>query len=201
MPDRRTDNKIKLISVESPYNARTPWTQLRNIQYAILCNTHAASLGDATWTPHICNTQVVKFGYNSYIGDTYGDFIVTFFGKNVCKYYLSRNETLRITNSVRQTHIDKVICYTDFGVSGGMRSAIVAAKMKNITVEERKLPNDLMKEVYGQSFVSTIIPTLTFTGTNTLMGYGLYKLINKKKEFGIKALMSSGLYKLCKIIK
>lgn len=71
-----SEDKVKLVSVESPYNALTPWNQLRNIQYAILANCHAASLGDATWTPHIANTQIVKFGHNTYVGDTYGELLL-----------------------------------------------------------------------------------------------------------------------------
>jgi len=173
-------NKIvKLVSVESPYNAIFPWTQLRNIQYAILANTHAASLGDATWTPHICNTQIVKFGCNTYIGDTVGELLLRFFGKNIIKYSLGRDETLRITNSVRQTHVDKVVCYTDFGISGGMQSAIDAAKLSNTPVEKRKLPPDLKKEVFGQSITSTIIPVSKFTCTFGFMMYGLYHLLHK----------------------
>ena len=177
------NNQIKFVSVESPYNAFTPWMQLRNIQYAILANTHAASLGDATWTPHICNTQIVKFGYNTYIGDTYGELLLRCFGKNIYKYDIGRDETLKITNYIRQTHIDKVVCYTDFGTSSGMQSAINAAQLKNIPVENRKLPNDLMQEVYGQSFSSTIFPTIQFTSIYGLSCYGLYNFIKKIKKF------------------
>ena len=182
MTNKMTNKTVKLVSVESPYNTLLPWTQLRNIQYAILANTHAASFGDATWTPHICNTQVVKFGLNTYIGDTFGGLLLHTFGENIYKYNLSRDDTLRITNSIRQTHVDKVICYTDFGISGGMKSAIDAAKSKNIPVEERKLPPDLMKEVFGQSFASTVIPTLKFICTGGFMGYGLYHFLRKIKR-------------------
>lgn len=171
---------ISFVSVESPYNALLPWTQLRNIQYAILANTHAASLGDATWTPHLCNTQITKFGVNGYIGDSYASFLLSCFGNNIYKYALGREKTLDITNATRVKHMDKIICYIDFGISSGMQSAIDVANEAGIPVEQRKLPPDLMKEVFGQSFMSTVLPitkTVLFYG---LMGYGVTALLRKK---------------------
>lgn len=175
-------NKTKLVSVESPYNAYTPWNQLRNIQYAILANTHAASKEDATWTPHICNTQYVKFGFNSYIGDTYGTMMLKFFGKDFYKYSIGLKRTMEVTNDIRRSKVDKVICYTDFGISRGMQSAIDTAKEVGIEVEERKLPKDLMKDVYGQSFSSTFFPTAKFGVSSGLMLYGAYNLLKKLKR-------------------
>lgn len=177
------EKKIEFIAVESPYNAVLPWNQLRNIQYAILANTHAASFKDAaTWTPHICNTQIVKFGYNTYIGDTYGTFLMKL-SKNLLKYYIGREDTLRITNGVRQTHIDRIVCYTDFGISSGMKSAIDVANANNIPVEMRKLPPELLKEVFGQSFLSTILPTVTFIIPKVLMCIGLYYVVKSNSLF------------------
>ena len=171
---------FQLVSVESPYNAISPWKQLRNIQYAILANTHAASLErDVTWTPHICNTQIVKFGYNAYIGDTFGNIILGTFNQNVCKYWLGRDETLKRTNAIRQSHIDKVVCYTDFGISNGMQSAIDAANSKGVPVEMRKLPLYLKKEIIGQSFASTAIPITKFSLTTGLAWYGFLQLFKK----------------------
>lgn len=60
---------VKLVSVESPFNTKYSWICLGNIQYAILTNTHEASLGDVTWAPHLTNTQFVKLGYNNYVSD------------------------------------------------------------------------------------------------------------------------------------
>ena len=168
---------IKFVAVESPYNALMPWTQIRNIQYAVLSNTHAASFRDsATWTPHICNTQIVKFGINTYIGDTYGDILINF-SKNLLKYDIGRDDTIRITNSVRKTHIDKIICYTDFGISSGMKSAIQVAKDNNIPIEMRNLPKDMLCEVFGQSIASTIVPIIVFVVPKLLMCVGIWHLI------------------------
>lgn len=187
----------KLVSVESPYNAYTPWTQKRNIQYAILANTHAASFrdlqednslipdqGSGTYIPHICNTQVVKYGYNFYIGDTFGELLLSIFGSDQYKYNVSREDTLRITNNVRQQKVDEVILYTDLGVSSGMKTAIKAAEEKGIPVIERKLPPDLMKEVIGQSFSSTIFPLFGYTVSYGCIGYTFYNLAKKIFRFG-----------------
>jgi hypothetical protein len=167
-----------LVSVETPYNSIYPWYQIRNIQYAIQCNTHASSLGDVTWTPHICNTQFVKFGFNNYISDSLSTF---FLSKMDDKYFLGRDETLKRTNQIRQTKIDKVICYTDYGISLGMTSAIETAKNGNIPIEYRKLPNDMKKEIFCESFQSTILPILKNGGIFSLATYGLLKIIRKGK--------------------
>ncbi len=63
-----------------------------------------------------------------------------------------------------------------------MQSAIDAASQKGIIVKKRKLPKDLMKDVFGQSFLSTAIPITKFSTTTGLMCYGLYHLIKKVKR-------------------
>ena len=45
-----------LVSVESPYTASNWFRFQQHLQYGVLCNKHAASLGDATFAPHLCNT-------------------------------------------------------------------------------------------------------------------------------------------------
>ena len=160
----------KLVSVESPFNATWPHIQLRNIQYAILANTHAASLGEVTWTPHICNTQYVKWGMNGYISDTLGQL---FSAKLGAKYFIGRDRTLDLTNRIRQTKVDKVICYTDYGISSGMQSAIDVATKSGTTIEYRTLPDDLKNEIFGESFISTAVP---ITKWGVLSGVALYGL-------------------------
>ena len=169
----------RLVSVETPYNSKYPWYQKRNIQYAIQCNTHAASLGDVTWTPHLCNTQFVKFGMNNYISDTVSSFVLEKMDKTNKKYFIGREETLRLTNMTRQTKIDSVICYTDFGISSGMKSAIQAAKLANIPVEYRTLPEDLKKDIFTQSYSSTITPLAKIGSLNGLAIYGIFKLFRR----------------------
>ena len=160
MEETGVSSKIpRLVSVESPYNNIYPWYHIRNIQYAIQCNTHASSLGDVTWTPHIYNTQFVKYGYNYYISDTWSYYLTKVDNTNG-KYFIGREETLKRTNIIRQTKIDSVVCYTDYGISSGMKEAIKAAEEKNINVEYRTLPNDMKQEIFGESFMSTVMPLI-----------------------------------------
>lgn len=170
-----------LVSVESPYNSLNPLKLIRNRQYAIFANTHAASLGDVTWTPHICNTQVVKWGLNGYVGDTIGEAVRRVVPDSTAKYDVGREETLHRTNLIRQQKIDKVVCYTDFGISSGMRGAIVAANAAGVPVERRKLPEDLRREVFMESFASTAVPATKFALTTGSVLYAIYR-------FGRKAL-------------
>ena len=168
---------VILVSVESPFNAYLPWKLLRNIQYAIQANKHAAYLGDVTWTPHICNTQFVKWGFNSYIGDSIGQLANRLTRNRVEKYAIGREQTLINTNAVRASHVNKIVCYTDFGVSSGMRSAIDIGEKNGVEVEYRKLPKDMMSEVFGQSFKSTFIPILIMLAKYGLLSYGFYRLM------------------------
>ena len=171
----------QLISVESPYNSIYPWLQRRNIQYAIQCNTHAASLGDVTWTPHIVNTQFVKFGFNGYVSDSLSTFLFTPKGLKLDKYFIGRDETLKRTNEIRQTKIDKVVCYTDYGISNGMQGAIEAAKKANVPIEYRKLPKDMKKDIFGESVQSTLLPVVKSITTFSLSFYGLKCLLKRFK--------------------
>ena len=172
--------KVLLVSIESPYNALTPWKHYRNIQYAILANKHAASLEEVTWTPHICNTQFVKWGFNGYIGDTYGDLLSKTTGFD--KYAIGRDRTLELTHKIRANKVDKVVLYTDFGISSGMREAEKVANYNGVPVEYRKLPPDLMKEVFYQSAMSTVIPALKFVVMKGLLMYGAYKLVSGTRQ-------------------
>jgi len=145
-----------------------------------MCNTHAASLGDVTWTPHLCNTQYVKTGINGYISDTLSTIVLSIMGTSDRKYYLGRDETLRRTNMIRDTKIDKVICYTDYGVSSGMREAInVAENNPNVDIIYRSLPNDLKKEIFGESFLSTFVPLAKTGSILGLATYGAMKLLRR----------------------
>jgi len=152
---------MKFVSVESPFNSKYPWIVYRNIQYAIQANTHA-SFTDVTWTPHIVNTQYVKFGMDGYISDFWAIFLSTLLTKSDKKYFIGRDETLNRTNEIRRTKIDKIICYTDYGISSGMQQAIDIATECNIPIEYRTLPYELKKDIFGESFISTIVPIAKF---------------------------------------
>ena len=172
---------VQFVSVESPYNAIWPWTQWRNIQYAIMCNFHAASKGDATYAPHLCNTQVTKFGFNGYVGDSIAAILLQL---GCCTsphatYAVTRNDTLRITNEARTRKMDKIVLYVDFGKSNGMQSAEMAARESGVPVEERTLPPELMSEVFGQSLASTALPLLKIATINSLVAIGVRAILKR----------------------
>lgn len=171
---------IKFVSIETPYYSFNPMTLYRNIQYAIQANTHATlSKEYATWAPHLCNTQFVLFGLNGYVGDNLSCIIPNLLKND--NYGIGGEKDLDAINEARVKHMDKLLVYTDFGISTGMRSAINAAERHNITVEYRKLPPESMKHVFGQSIMSTAIPVIKTMGTAFLTGYGLINLMKKMR--------------------
>ena len=172
-------NKPKFVSIETPYNSIYPWYQIRNYQYAIQCNTHASSLGDVTWTPHLCNTQFVKLGYNSYISDSLSTFVLSKMDKTNRKYFLGRDETIKVTNEIRKTKMDAVVCYTDYGISSGMNEAIKTAEKNKIPVIYRRLPEDLKKEIFTESIGSSSLPVFTRGAIYGFALYGLLKVIRR----------------------
>lgn len=174
--------KFVLVSVESPYNASNPFKLVRNIQYAILCNTVEASRGHATWAPHVCNTQVVASGVNAYFGDTLADWLASLplVGSTVAaKYAIGRERTLQITNEARRLKCDAVVCYVDFGISSGMLRAIDVAKANNICVIKRTLPKDAMSQVFGQSVKATLVPVVMTLAWLVPCIYGCVKFVNQ----------------------
>ena len=176
----RREEAVRFVSVESPYNASNPVTLLRNIQYAALCNTHAASLKDATWAPHLCNTQVVYCGIRAYIGDTFSAFLFStglFKNTPAATYSIGRDETLRVTNEVRKTRCDAVVCYTDYGMTDGMRSAAHAAQKAGVRVIERHLPPELKRHVIGESVASTVVPFGVALALTSTCGVGTYTML------------------------
>jgi hypothetical protein len=171
-------NNIKFVSIETPYNSIYPWKVIRNIQYAIQANKHATlSKKYATWVPHLCNTQFVILGMNGYIGDSIGSYFLKLFPNS--SYGIGREKTLEITNNIRGKKIDKILVYDDFGISSGMQTAIDIAEKNDIPIEYRKLPKNMLKNVFGQSFQSTFIPITFFSCNITLSCYGLFNILKK----------------------
>lgn len=174
------EQNVRFVSVESPYNALNPVTLLRNRQYAALCNTHAASFKDATWAPHLCNTQVVYYGIVAFIGDTFSAFLFStglFKNTPASTYSIGRDETLRVTNAVRATKCDAVICYTDYGMTNGMELAAIAARNAGVRVIERRLPLELKRHVIGESIASTVVPCGIALVLTSTCGVGTYTML------------------------
>ena len=175
-----SDRMRVFVSVETPYNSFYPWILARNIQYGIMCNTVEASHGHATWAPHLCNTQAVVFGMRMFFGDSLCTLLLglNYFETAAAKYVIGRQRTLDTTNLARKVKCDAVVCFTDFGISSGMQSAIDAAEAAHVPVHYKQLPEDAMKHVLGQSFLSTVLPVATTCGAAaayTFSGIQLWK--------------------------
>ena len=170
----------ELVVVETPYSAPDPFRFVRNLQYMILCNYYANFLYGNTWVPQMCNTQFAFCGLSGYIGDMLGAMLLPFVPAEYARFDKDRATTLQSTNLVRQSpRIDRVVAFTDFGVSNGMKSGMDAARAAGKPITELKLPQELKRHVLGQSFVSTAVP-LTVSGF--IVGpwmYGVWKLARR----------------------
>ena len=62
-----------------------------------------------------------------------------------------------------------------------MKSAMDAADKGNIPVEYRNLPNDLRREIFGQSLKSTLFPLSKDLSVMGLAAYGLYTLLKLRR--------------------
>ena len=176
--------KKVLVSVESPFSAPNWFRFQQHKQYAVLCNKHAVSLGYATFTPHLCNTQVVFYGVQAYIGDFVANtLLATNLFSNAKTYSIGREKTLEVTNLARIQSCQKVMVYRDFGVSAGMQSAIDEARRHNIDVEYTDLPPDLMRHVVGKSPGSSLVGTASMTPQAITIGLVARSLFRWAKRF------------------
>jgi len=170
----------KLFSIETPFNSDYPWIVRRNIQYGIQANKDACQSLNATWVPQLSNTQVVKWGLDGYLGDSFAACAVKLLPKSwTQKYGIGREKTLEVTNDIRKTKVDKVLVYRDFGISSGMKSAIKVAEENGVEIEYRNLPKDKLNNVIGQSFMSTFVPLSKLGISSSLITYGLFNVIKK----------------------
>ena len=132
----KTTKKPDAVSIESPYNNKDPKILKRNINYAILSLKDATrNYGNAAYASHLLNTQYVENGEHRYIDDDTED-----------KYDCDRETVIEITNTFRRM-MDKIVFYIDFGYSSGMLAAVRFAKEHKIPIEERTLPEEMLKEV------------------------------------------------------
>ena len=61
-------------------------------------------------------------------------------------------------DAVRRLKIDRVVRYTDFGVSPGMRLTAARLHRSTVPVTDTRLPPELLRHVYGMSAASTLPP-------------------------------------------
>ena len=109
---------MKLVIIESPYNANTPAGIHNNILYARLCIRHSLSLEEAPIASHLLYTQ------SKILRDKVPEERI--WGMN------AGHAWLRVA--------DLVAVYTDRGISNGMDRGITKAEEAHIVVEYRTLP-------------------------------------------------------------
>lgn len=91
------------------------------------------------------------------------------FASKMSSQSLGREYCLSLTDEVRET-CDEIVVYEDFGTeSSGVRRAIQLGEYRGIPVVYKKLPPSLIRHVWGQSFLSTVVPLVNMaiiaTGT------------------------------------
>ena len=173
------DPDNRLVVIETPYSASNPFEFLRNLQYAILCNYYANSIYGNTWVPQMCNTQFTAFGLSGYIGDMVGAAVLKFLPSSYSLYDKSREETLRSTNAIRRSRVDKCLVFVDFNISSGMKSGIHAFEKAGGSAEYLRLPPELKRHIIGESFVSTAVPLTLTTTVVAPWTYGMWRLARR----------------------
>lgn len=127
---------MQFVSIESPYNNADPNLLKRNINYAILAVKDATkNYNNAAYAAHLLNTQYVQDGEHGYLSDDVRD-----------KFGVGRDKVIEITHLIR-LRADKIVFYVDFGYSSGMLAAKELAEKNGILTEERRLPEEMMKEL------------------------------------------------------
>ncbi len=127
---------MQVVSIESPYSNSNPQILHRNICYAILAlKDSTLNYGEASYASHLLNTQCVSAGQHLYVDDKQPD-----------KFGVGRDQAIAITNTMRMK-ADKIVLYTDFGISMGMQIAKDIGNKYQIPVIERQLPKIMMDEL------------------------------------------------------
>lgn len=109
---------VKLVILESPYNAPTPKGIERNVEYARACLADSLSRGEAPFASHLLYTQALNDKDEK---------------DRACGIEAGFAWAKQVANYV------KCVVYTDRGVSPGMEKGIEHASQNRIPVEFRKL--------------------------------------------------------------
>ena len=125
------------VAIESPYHNTDPALLRRNVCYAIQCLKHAgAEHNELGYMPHLNYTQLAKNGEHMYVSDDVED-----------EYSVGRERVIEFTTFVRTTKAERIVLYTDFGISRGMQYAVEAGEKAGVPIIKRTLPEHYMKEV------------------------------------------------------
>jgi hypothetical protein len=112
---------VKLVILESPFNAATKAGIKKNIKYARACVADCFRRGEAAFGSHLLYTQ------EGVLDD-----------KKPEERKLGMNAGFEWTRQCA-AHITKVVVYTDRGVSAGMEAGIANASASRIQLEFRRL--------------------------------------------------------------
>lgn len=125
-----------VVSIESPYRASTLKLQQEHICYAILACKHASKFhNEAPFASHLILTQSVDHnGGSFYCSDDQPD---------PHDLGLGREGAINITHAAR-LKCDKIVLYTDYGISNGMKAAVDIAENISIPIEHRTLPPEML---------------------------------------------------------
>lgn len=130
------ENRMMLVSIESPFSASTKEGIHRNIAYAVLAAKDTAkNYGECPFASHLILTQTVISGEHTYISDSTPD-----------PYGIGRDQAIALTHEAR-LKCDKIVFYTDLGWSSGMHAARELAQTNGIEIEERTLPEEMMSQL------------------------------------------------------
>lgn len=128
-------NRRTVVSIESPYRAATAELQQEHICYAVLAAKHAAKFhGEAPFASHLILTQSVDNGHSFYCSDDHPE---------PHDLGVGRDAAIELTHAARLV-CDKIVFYTDYGMSSGMKAAETVAEENGIAVEYRKLPAEML---------------------------------------------------------
>jgi hypothetical protein len=164
----RPGRECPWVSVESNYWPKSaPWWQrpfrtAQHYQYALLAYKHEASLGHMPFASHLTYTQWCVAGVNSFAGDGVSEAVRQAVGHlGGFRQVLSREACLAQSDDVRR-QCDAIVVYCDYDTSqsSGVTRAVKLADAHGIPVIPRYLPPHLMRQVVGESVLSTVVPVL-----------------------------------------
>ena len=125
---------LQFVSIETPFNNLSSKIAERNIKYAILAIKDAIkNHGDVAFSHYLRDNKSI-FEKNRFITED-------ILPKRI--NYIIPNTT------VSEKKADKIVFYIDFGYSSEMKNTKNISILKNIPIEERKLP----KEIFYNSFL------------------------------------------------
>lgn len=125
---------MNLVTIETPYGANNAEGYERNMRYTVLAAKHSQHVGECPYAPNFIAQQVTN-GIRGLVNEEHPDLLG-----------VGKEKAFMVCNTARDK-ADKVVFYTDLGMSGGMCVAEKYAKEIGKVVEYRKLPEEFMKHL------------------------------------------------------